>query len=276
MSTRIQNKFRNFLSDKGLSIATINSYSHRIVTFLKYCKENDLIYRKVKRRDIMMYIQRLNHTNSSNSVNQVLGILRHFYSFLKVPINPVIHIDRISRTKEIDISTLLSSQDLEQLYLEFEVTTDIQHRDKVILGLLCFQGLRPKEIELLCISNIDLSKTIVILPDRKLTLHPLQIVDLFIFINEVRFRLIHSFKTDKLVFSIHGRGLKIVLSRLIHKIKINNRYILRRSVIVNWLKNNDLRRVQYWAGHKYISSTERFITTDVEMLKDGIDRFHPL
>jgi len=36
------------------------------------------------------------------------------------------------------------------------------------------------------------------------------------------------------------------------------------------------RTVQYLAGHKYVSSTERYQQLDPEHLKEAIAQFHPL
>ncbi|CAM4113381.1 hypothetical protein SAMN06265348_103289 [Pedobacter westerhofensis] len=51
---------------------------------------------------------------------------------------------------------------------------------------------------------------------------------------------------------------------------------VRQSVITEWLKEKDLRTVQYMAGHRYVSSTERYKTNDLEDLKDALQKFHPL
>ena len=51
---------------------------------------------------------------------------------------------------------------------------------------------------------------------------------------------------------------------------------IRESVIVFWLKSKDIRTVQYMAGHKYVSSTERYQELDLEHLKEQIEQFHPL
>ncbi|WP_222943951.1 hypothetical protein [Pedobacter sp. N36a] len=48
------------------------------------------------------------------------------------------------------------------------------------------------------------------------------------------------------------------------------------SVITEWLKEKDLRTVQYMAGHKYVSSTERYQTTTLEDLKEALNKHHPL
>ena len=38
----------------------------------------------------------------------------------------------------------------------------------------------------------------------------------------------------------------------------------------------DLRKVQVFAGHRYISSTERYRETNLQELRQAVARFHPL
>jgi integrase/recombinase XerD len=57
---------------------------------------------------------------------------------------------------------------------------------------------------------------------------------------------------------------------------IKNPKQIRSSVIVYWLRNYNLRQVQYMVGHKYVSSTERYLLNDLEGLKKGLEKFHPL
>ena len=51
---------------------------------------------------------------------------------------------------------------------------------------------------------------------------------------------------------------------------------IRASVITGWLKNYNLREVQYFAGHRYVSSTESYLINDLEDLKEDINRYHPI
>jgi len=60
------------------------------------------------------------------------------------------------------------------------------------------------------------------------------------------------------------------------KVHIKHISILRKSVIVNWLHHHDLRTVQHFAGHKHISSTENYTTTNIEQLKTTVVQLHPL
>ena len=50
---------------------------------------------------------------------------------------------------------------------------------------------------------------------------------------------------------------------------------VRASVITGWIKTEGLRKSQYLAGHRYISTTERYIENDMESLTDDINSLHP-
>ncbi|MXV15617.1 integrase [Hufsiella ginkgonis] len=68
--------------------------------------------------------------------------------------------------------------------------------------------------------------------------------------------------------------LKYALQRIDPKVK--NAMQIRQSVITEWLKEKNLRIVQYMVGHKYVSSTELYKTTNLENLKEALNKFHPL
>ena len=51
---------------------------------------------------------------------------------------------------------------------------------------------------------------------------------------------------------------------------------IRTSVITHWLKQYNLREVQYMAGHRYVSTTERYFLNQTDDLLKDIDQFHPL
>ena len=64
------------------------------------------------------------------------------------------------------------------------------------------------------------------------------------------------------------------LKKLNHKVK--NAKQIRASVITHWLSQYNIREVQYMAGHRYISSTERYLQDDLESLHDYIESLHPI
>jgi integrase/recombinase XerD len=50
---------------------------------------------------------------------------------------------------------------------------------------------------------------------------------------------------------------------------------IRASVITNWLKVHGLRKTQVLAGHRYISSTEKYKANDLQQLTEDISKLHP-
>ena len=46
--------------------------------------------------------------------------------------------------------------------------------------------------------------------------------------------------------------------------------------VANWLQHYILRKVQYMTGHKYVSSTERYRTDNLEDLQKEVENYHPL
>jgi integrase/recombinase XerD len=52
--------------------------------------------------------------------------------------------------------------------------------------------------------------------------------------------------------------------------------IIRATVLAEWLKTIDIRTVQYMAGHRYVSSTERYYVMNLEELKDSLNKYHPM
>jgi len=51
---------------------------------------------------------------------------------------------------------------------------------------------------------------------------------------------------------------------------------IRAGVIVGWLKSNNMRQVQYMAGHKSIRTTESFRRQDLTGLTRQLELFHPI
>jgi len=58
--------------------------------------------------------------------------------------------------------------------------------------------------------------------------------------------------------------------------RVENVRQIRASVITKWLKVHNLRRVQYLAGHRYISSTEMYKENEIDGLLEEVNQFHPL
>ncbi|MCH8318049.1 MAG: tyrosine-type recombinase/integrase [Bacteroidetes bacterium] len=119
---------------------------------------------------------------------------------------------------------------------------------------------------------------------RELQLQAHQVIDIMDYINETR-KLILAVagkESNKLFVSLgegsHFRSIADKLTRTLRKqdSRIKDMKQFRASVIVHWLKHYNLRKVQYLAGHRYISSTEKYQANNLEDLQEEISKYHPI
>ena len=87
---------------------------------------------------------------------------------------------------------------------------------------------------------------------------------------------------ERLFFSENGNDdIKQSLYHMFRAIKkknprISSAKIIRSTVIAEWLKTKDIRIVQYMAGHRWVSSTERYDVANMRELKESLRKHHPL
>jgi integrase/recombinase XerD len=58
--------------------------------------------------------------------------------------------------------------------------------------------------------------------------------------------------------------------------KVTNAKQIRSSVITHWLRQNIFGQMQYMAGHKYVSSTQRYQISNLDDLKNELQHHHPM
>ncbi|MEM1319090.1 MAG: site-specific integrase, partial [Bacteroidota bacterium] len=167
---------------------------------------------------------------------------------------------------------LLTEEQLKTIYNSYPA----KHlRNKVVLGLLVFQALRRKEIHQLKVEPINLETGQVhIKSSRKangriLSLAAVQLLPLQSYLA--------NYKTAELFPSAHLHYAQYYLIKQLkpHYPKLLSCRQLRASVISNWLRHHNLRQVQYMAGHRYVSSTERYNRSHLEDLQRDLDEYHP-
>ncbi len=199
----------------------------------------------------------------------------------------------IKGVKKTIITNFLEFEELEDLYYSYPTNKGkeiARKRNKIILGLLVYQGLNTRDLQLLEVENIQLYKGKINIPGtkksnaREIELKPFQLMEFMEYINEVRPRILRETNkaTEQLLLPI-GRSFK--LHNTVHKLakelkEINQNFMdvkqIRTSVIISWLRQYNLRKAQYLAGHKYISSTEKYVQDDLESLHETINTYHPL
>ncbi len=301
--------FEEYLTKQGLKPDTISQHQRYILYFICWLSDNGIFMSEVSYTTVLDFTDTLREEGRTPSqVNRVLLALRYYFGFLmqeegRPGPNPAagIRVKGAVRTVPHD---LLTKEELEVLYHSYEVKDTRTHRNKVILSLLVFQGLTNEELHKLQAHHIKLKEGKIYIPSgsqtnsRTLKLQAEQIMELYEYIHVTRPKILQERTAERsgrkpntikeaetihqLFISMNGcENMKNSLLHLNYALKrINPNYRnalqIRQSVITEWLKEKDVRTVQYMAGHRYVSSTERYQTSSLEDLKEALNKHHPL
>ncbi len=271
---------------------TAKAYEREIDIFLgNYPDANRALY-----KDIIQYIGTLrNRYSNAKTLNRIVSSMKAYYDFLnytgKRKDNPSKAIRlRDKQNRDIQLQDLFTSEELENLLNRKERYNALEYRNKVLIGLLIYQALKPDEIAQITLNDINLNQATIYIKasgktnSRELSLKPHQILLFHQYQTEIRTKLLKGSENDFFIIGhrcnpMTGEDITKHVKRSFKGLyaprKVNCQMI-RQSVVTNLLKaGNDLRIVQVFAGHKYPSTTERYKQTNVEALKTAIAQYHP-
>jgi integrase/recombinase XerD len=299
-------EFEDYLKYNQYSSSTINRHLKNIERFRKWTDSENVELMDITYQDLLAYMKYLSKRGTGkNTIRCYLNSIKHYYSNLvkqniinKNPANNL-QIKGIKRKMVYDV---LSPIELEQLYHKFTTTPPVytkQHesglraleyqRDIVMLGLLIYQGVTAKELIQLQPNHIRLRQGQIEIPggrkseSRVLKLEAVQMLDIQEYLLKTRAEILQATNkaSEQLFISIGwSESLYPTLGKFTNTIRKQNPRIqdlqqVRASVIVKWLKNYNLRQVQYMAGHRYVSSTEKYKLNDLRDLQEDINKYHP-
>lgn len=278
--------FRSYLRNKGCRPTTVKSYVQDAQGFMSWLSLEGLSVEQLSYGEVLKWIGwQQGKGHKASVINRRLMIVRQLYASLgyESPIEEL----RLRGQRHKVISGTLKMEILEEVYEEYDKGGLVGKRNKALLGLLIWQGIRRVELELLREEDVDLERSLIRIPEtasgnsRILDLEGRQLLALQDYVQLVRPQL-NKTGSDRLLLSKSNSGkLANSLSVLIRQVREYNSQVvsatqLRQSVITHWLKHYDLRTVQYMAGHRYVSSTHRYQNRDLENLQERIDELHPL
>lgn len=293
------NEYKNYLEKESYSKTTIESYYKQAEKFIQWCDKNHTTAESIDYKTILKYIKNLQQKQTTKkTVKHKIGSIKIYFKYLlsenyRID-NPIENIN-IKGVKRVINYNLLESDELEDLYYSYETENikEIYHqltakRNKILVGLLVYQGLTTTELIQLELENLQVNKGKVYIKSgmrsnaRILELKPWQIMELVNYVNEVREEIMNlkHIESERLFIPNNAR-LGNTVQNILKKLKqtnskVINSHQIRASVITNWLKHYNLREVQVLAGHRYISSTERYLQDDLESLHEIVNNFHPI
>jgi site-specific recombinase XerD len=298
--------YKNYLTAKGYTTESTAGIIKAANKFLEWLNEQQLEITTINYNDITAYIKHSQQRSIKTRTVQIIVInIKHYLNYLVesslLSNNPALAL-KIKNVKRKTVYNILSAEELETIYKTYRTelpSTDkappqvlnklARKRNKILLGLLIYQGVATDDIKNLEPTHLELREGKITIPsakrsnERSLKLESHQIFDLYDYVNDIRKQILTLTKKNstKLFMSI-GKGNKLQnsLQKLIEELKkqnpkLENLHQLRASVITNWLKQYNKRKVQYMAGHRYISSTEHYEASNIETLQEDLQRFYP-
>ena len=294
--------FDEYLRTKRYAIDTIRQHKNYAGIYLVWLEDQDLNAIDIDYKAFSSFIFQLKSTHTLGFARRIILAVRHYYDCLDIGRNPASGIYIRGKRKSI-LNDIVPYAELESLYKDYQVLDDRAKRNKVILGLLIYQGVTTLELHQLEPGHIRLKEGKVYVPGTKhtesriLDLEAIQLLDLQEYILVIRSRMLENLEAirsgrkvesinpiiyDKLFFSERGNdNIKNSLYHLFRALKkkypkVTSGKIIRSTVIAEWLKTKDIRIVQYMAGHRWVSSTERYNVFNLQELKDSLGRYHPM
>ena len=169
-----------------------------------------------------------------------------------------------------------------------------KERNALMLSIFINQGVIAPEMDRIEINDIDLIRATIQIrggkhcADRVLPLKATQIGLFMSYLQKTRpqFMEYHSEDNNRLFLPLvsgkknANKGTVYTYELLAMQIRtIDKQFIsftqIRASVITFWLKTQGLRKTQYMAGHRNISTTEAYLPNNFEDLANDINKLHP-
>jgi site-specific recombinase XerD len=285
--------FREYLESRNYSNATIESYEKMLVLFTDWIRDEQLKVKDMTYNDMMAYVRYASSKGISKRYVQIqLTVIRHYFNFLiktkKVKDNIAANINIKGVRKRLP-HDLLNAEELEAVYKGYPVVGLVGRRNKVILGLMVYQGLATEDLAKLEEPHLKLREGKIYIPARRrsnsrtLDLQGHQVLDLQEYIKRTRMLILElAEKESKALFTSIGKSERFsnMQARMLKNIQnympqVKSLQQIRNSVIAEWVKKHNLREAQYLAGHRYVSSTEMYQQSNIDDLKKDVQSFHP-
>lgn len=293
-------KFKEYRQKNGYSEKSIRVQDSHVNCFKNWCIRENINPGDITYNQALKFIDSERERGiSRQSIIREINSIRIYFDYLLesgITRQNIIKRIRIRQNGKKVLPEILSTLQLEKIYQDFcnlpewnhgtATTSLLHHRNIVILGFMIYQGLDSGEIARLETGHINLNEGKIYIPSgrnsnsRTLKLQANQILPIITYLEETRPTLLEKreLQSTYLFPSKKSSDLVCKIVEAVKKIhpEIRDSRQLRASVLMNWLKTNNIRQVQYMAGHKSIRSTESYRGQDLTDLTKQLELFHPL
>jgi len=294
--------YDGYLREQDYARTTIDAYLDAKEKLMLWCDSKGYDIVTLDYKSCIEYAKKLQQPHrgkipSKSTVKHRIGALKIYFNYLVDQNfrgdNPMENIDIRGAKRSLN-HNLLEFEELEDLFYSFPTrnielpnSPHVAMRDKVITGLMVYQGLNATALKSLKMEHINIEHGKIYVPStrktnaRELDIQSPQILSLAEYIQTSREALQDTIGCHTEAFIPQNNDRFFITYELFKKLRRINHNLrdskqIRASVITHWLGHYNLRKVQYMAGHRYISSTERYVQDDLENLQEVIDTLHPI
>ena len=281
--------FINYIkSEKRFSKHTITSYETDLNQFFNFIQ---LEYQITKPQDVSFKLIRnwisslLENNLKSTSVNRKISSLKSYYKFLLVSnyvdTNPTLKLISPKSSKRLPV--FVEKDNMDSLFdKDFFEDSYEGKRDKLIIALFYFTGMRLSELINIKISDIDkVNSQIKVIGKRNkerlipITFNTLKDLNEFINFYEIENFLFADGNGKKLYSKKVYRIVNKYLAK-ISSIKKKSPHVLRHSFATHMLNSGaDINAIKEILGHANLSATQIYTHNSIKKLKNVHKQAHP-
>lgn len=293
--------FRSYRQAGGYSETSIRVQDSHVNQFLSWSMSEGIDPEQITYNQVLQFIDHERKRGIEHqSVIRMVNSIRIYFDYLVdtgAAARNVIRQIRINQVGRRALPQILSQEQLNKIYHDFTNLPKWRHqsdraelihqRNTVVLGLMIYQGLDSGQMARLELRYLNLEEGKIYIPSgrksnaRLLQLDTLQILPMKTYMDGTRLQLMDMQGQEPSDYLFPVKKSSEMVSRIISQVKridpdVTGSRQIRSSVIMGWLRQYNIRQVQYMAGHKSIRSTESYRLQDLTDLTRQLELFHPL
>jgi integrase/recombinase XerD len=282
--------FTEYLQQKRYSEVTVSRYTGYLDRFITWLNAEGIDAAAFTYNELLNFMRHCQGSGvTKRTLYNILCIIRHYCNYLiherKRTDNPAAGVFIRGLVRKLP-ANLLSVEELEELYKQYSIQLNVDDSKKIMFGLLVYQGLTVGELTRIEAKDIKLKEGKIKVPgtartnERILNLNGSQMIELQQYLERNKWKggkLFTEGRRKAISETNINNRLKYMFSQLKQlNPKVINARQIRSSVITHWLRKDHLRQVQYMAGHKHVSSTQRYQLSNLDDLKNEVQQHHPM
>ena len=280
--------------EKSLSVNTVEAYLRDINGLKVFSNElTNATPDNLVLNDLLKYIEEINNLGiGARSQARIISGIKAFYKYLILEDLLIEDPTDLLETPRIPekLPVVLAIEEIDELILAIDLSTNEGHRNKAIIETLYSCGLRVSELVGLKLSDCHFKNNYIIVTGKgdKQRIVPIgekAINDINYYIDGYRNHMKIDANFGNVLF-LNRRGKQLtrvmiftIIKRLADKIDLKKNispHTFRHSFATHLLDGGaDLRAIQEMLGHESIVTTEIYTHLNKEYLRDTIINFHP-